>query len=191
MKELTHEFFVCDPVEDAVRKAKVTLKNLGELSAVVPNQYVVGHVAFGVKNTTLRISWRPEGMDCKADEMVGRHHAHAPKGATEEAARTLAGRRMLGTVLTIEATSDEGGDAALRSALDRFEEAYLHFDRADFKPDRAGILPATIVGAIVVLALLLVLVAKKTDWMKPQPQSSPAAAASVSWARPAGWTPGG
>jgi len=165
MQELTHEFFVCDPVEDAVRKAKITLKNLGELSAVVPNQYIVGHVAFGVRRTTLRISWRPEAMGCKADETVGAHAHHSPKGADAATALVLSERRMLGTTLLIEALGDEGGEPALRSALDRFEEAYLHFERPGFRPDRAGITPTMMATAVAMLALLLALVAWKTDWL--------------------------
>lgn len=163
----SREFWVSDAEEDAVRKAKLTLKKLGELTAVVPGQHVVGTVAFGVQNVTLKIAWRPEEVETKVDRMVTGHRDTPTK--------------TLGTLLmmegTVEGRGTTGNDAALTSAFERFEEAYLHFDRSDYKPDRAGILPITLIGIFLAVALLGVLIAKKTNLFKPTPKPSASASA--------------
>lgn len=165
----TREFWVSDGVEDAVRKAKLTLKKLGNLTAVVPGQHVVGEVAFGVQHVVIKIAWRPEEIETKMDRMVTGHATTATK--------------TLGTMLIMEATIEgrgtTGNEAALRSAFERFEEAYLHFDRSDYQPDRLGVLPVTIIGVLIVIALLGVLLAKKTNLFKATPVPSPSASAGA------------
>jgi hypothetical protein len=165
----THELWVSDNTEDAVRKTKLTLKKLGDLTAVVPNQHVVGTVASGVQHISLKVSWRPEEIETKMDRMISGNAARAAK--------------TLGTLLIVEASIEghgpTGNDASLRSATERFEDAYMHFDRADYQPDRVGFLPATIVGILVLIALLGVLLAKKTNLFKPTPVPSPSASAGA------------
>jgi len=175
MRQLTREFLVSDPVEDAVRKAKITLKNLGELSAVVPGQYVVGHVACGIQHTTLRVCWHAEGISCKLDGSLVHHHAPVATVPTA----------LQGTMLLLEASSEEGGEPALRSAMERFEGAYLHFDRPDYKPDRAGVLPATIIAVVVAVLLLGTLIAMRTGLFqgKPGPNASPSSNAGAAIVR--------
>ncbi len=164
------EFWVSEGAEDAVRKTKLTLKKLGELTAVVPGQHVVGTVAFGIQNVTLKIAWRPEEIETKVDRMVTGH-------ATTET-------KTLGTLLCVEATIEgrgaTGNDAALRNAMERFEDAYMHYDRTDYQPDRLGFLPITIIGVVIALILLGVLLAKKTTLFQATPSSSPSASADAS-----------
>ncbi|MBC7808227.1 MAG: hypothetical protein H7145_19010 [Akkermansiaceae bacterium] len=170
----THEFWVSDDIEDAVRKTKLTLKKLGDLTAVVPGQHVVGTVAFGVQSVSLKVAWRPEEIETKMDRMVSGHAVNKAK--------------TLGTLLVVEASIEgrgtTGNDASLRNATERFEDAYMHFDRADYQPDRLGFLPITVVGIILVVALLGVLLAKKTDLFKPTPVPSPSAAAGAALIAP-------
>jgi hypothetical protein len=165
MTKRTHEFWVSDPVDEAVRRAKITLKNLGALKAVVPNQHVVGTVAFGVQEpAVVRISWRPEN-EPELDPALYGGKVSAPR------------RALPGTMLTLEVSHEEGGEAAVRSAIERFEEAYRHFDQPDYTPDRLGILPVTIIGFIVVLLLLAFLLARRTNVFKPEPTPKPSATA--------------
>lgn len=165
----THEFWVSDNIENAVRKSKLTLKKLGDLTAVVPNQHVVGTVASGVQHVSLKVSWRPEEVETKMDRMISSNTVHAAK--------------TLGTLLVVEASIEgrgaAGNDASLRNAIERFEDAYMHFDRVDYQPDRVGFLPITIVGILVMIALLGVLLAKKTNLFKPTPVPSPSASAGA------------
>lgn len=135
-----HEFWVSDDEEDALRKAKITLKRLGELTKVAPGQYVEGAIKFGIYNAALRITWRT---------------------ASEEETASLGKvqRAMQGTTLILEADCPAARDAATRdtaanSAIERFEEAYHHFDNPDFKPDRLGLLPMTVIGVVVFLVLV-------------------------------------
>ena len=169
MQTTTREFWVSDNVEDAVRKTKLTLKNLGELTAVVPGQHVVGTVAFGVQHVTLKIAWRPEEVETKVDRMVS-GHAMTPA-------------RSIGTLLLIEASIEgrgtTGNDAALKNAAERFEDAYLHFDRTDYKPDRMGLLPVTVIGILVLLVLVGVLISRRTNLFKATPMPSPSASAEA------------
>lgn len=166
---LTHEFWVSDCSEDAVRKTKLTLKKLGDLTAVVPGQHVVGTVAFGVQHVSLKVSWRPEEVETKMDRLVSRH--------------ANSGAKTLGTLLVVEAAADgrgnTGNDAALRNATERFEDAYMHFDRADYQPDRLGFLPITVVGILLLVVLFGVLLAKQTNLFKPVPVPSPSVAAGA------------
>lgn len=170
----THEFWVSDNIEDAVRKTKLTLKKLGDLTAVVPNQHVVGTVAFGVQNVSLKISWRPEEVETKMDRMISGHAVSAAK--------------TVGTVLVVEASIEgrgtTGNDTSLKNATERFEDAYMHFDRADYQPDRVGFLPITVVGILLMIALLGVLLAKKTNLFKPTPVPSPSASAGAALIAP-------
>ncbi len=165
----THEFWVSDNTEDAVRKTKLTLKKLGDLTAVVPGQHVVGTVAFGVQSVSLKISWRPEEVETKMDRMISGNAVNVTKS--------------LGTLLVVEANVEgrgaTGNDASLSNATERFEDAYMHFDRADYQPDRVGFLPITVVGILLVVALLGVLLAKKTNLFKPVPVPSPSVAAGA------------
>lgn len=167
-QQATREFWVSDNMEDAVRKTKLTLKKLGDLTAVVPGQHVVGTVAFGVQHVSLKIAWRPEEVATKMDRMVGTGTNAVPV-------------KTLGTMLVMEASIDtrtsSASDAAIRSAFERFEEAYLHFDRSDYKPDRIGLLPMTILGIFVFLILVGVLLAKKTTLFQATPIPSPSASA--------------
>ena len=161
-QNIAREFWVSDNVDDTVRKAKLTLKKLGELTAVVPGQYVVGTVACGLQHVSLKIAWRPEEVETKMDRLVAAHGSSPVKS--------------LGTLLVMEASIDNhgtaGNESALQSALERFEEAYLHFDRADYKPDRLGLLPMTMIGILIVVSLLGFLLAKKTNAFKPAPMPS-------------------
>jgi hypothetical protein len=166
MTRRTHEFWVSEPVDEALRKVKITLKNLGDLKAVVPNQYVVGTAKFGVKDTTLKIAWRPEDQPDVEAAILG------PKMATGPA------RVVPGTMLTLEVSAEEGGEAAIRSAIERFEDAYRHYDQPDFTPDRLGIMPITIIGIVVVLVLLTALLARRTNLMKPEPKPTASATAA-------------
>ena len=164
----TREFWVSDNVEDAVRKTKITLKKLGDLTAVVPGQHVVGNVAFGVRNVSLKIAWRPE--------MVEANVRIVSPGDPPPI-------RSFGTLLLIQGElvghGMAGNDAALRNAFERFEDAYLHFDRADYQPDRLGLLPATVIGILVLLVLVAVLISRRTDLFKPGAMPSPAASADA------------
>lgn len=167
-QKTTREFWVSDPCEDAVRKTKLTLKKLGDLTAVVPGQHVVGSVAFGVQKVALQIAWRPEVVETKAHAMTVDLRSHT---------------KNVGTLLVMEASLPEkigsGGDAAMRNAFERFEDAYLHFDRDDYTPDRMGLLPVTIVGVLLILVLVGVLLARRTDMLKPVPAASPGVSADV------------
>jgi len=162
----TREFWVSDGVDDAVRKAKLTLKKLGDLTAVVPGQHMVGSVRFGVQHVTLKIAWRSEEVETKLDKMVSEGVAIKPTKA-------------LGTMLVMEGSVEGGNDLALRSAFERFEEAYLHFDRTDFQPDRWGVLPITMIGIVVMIILLGVLLGFKTNVFKATPVPSPSASADA------------
>ena len=147
-----HEFWVSDDQDDAVRKAKITLKRVGELTDVVPGSHVKGTIKFGLYSAELRISWRPE--------------SESPMGGQSPvvAASTAGARRALmnastGTTLILEAEGPHSRDAgtrdtAAKSALERFEEAYHHFDDVDYKPDRLGLLPMTIFGVIIFAVLV-------------------------------------
>jgi hypothetical protein len=136
---------------------------------VVPGQHVVGNVAFGVQTVSLKVSWRPEEIETKMDRMLSGHAVSAAK--------------TLGTLLVVEAAVEgrgaTGNDAALRNVSERFEDAYMHFDRADYQPDRVGFLPVTIVGILILIALLGVLLARKTNLFKPTPVPSPSVAAGA------------
>ncbi|MBC8142508.1 MAG: hypothetical protein H7Y38_13840 [Armatimonadetes bacterium] len=171
-QKTTREFWVSDNVEDAVRKTKLTLKKLGELTAVVPGQHVVGNVAFGVQQVALQIAWRPEEVETKTNLL--------------DTAQTKATAKNIGTLLLMEASvngrGETGNDAAMHNAFERFEDAYLHFDRADYTPDRVGLLPVTVIGILVLMILAGVFIARKTNWFKPVPQPSP----SISIGAPSG-----
>jgi len=142
-----HEFWVSDDAEDAVRKTKIVLRRLGELTKVEPGLYVEGAIKFGMYNAALRITWRSEAEAALMAKAPG-------AGAT-----SVAPGAMLGTVLVLEADCLGARDAATRetaakSSIERFEEAYHHFDDPDFKPDRLGLLPMTVIGVIVCLVLI-------------------------------------
>ena len=168
-QKITREFWVSDNVEDAVRKTKLTLKKLGTLDAVVPGQHVVGSVAFGVQKIALQIAWRSEEVETKTNLL--------------DTPQTKAAAKNIGTLLIMEASLPEragnGGEAAMQNAFERFEDAYLHFDRVDYTPDRIGLLPVTIVGILLILVLAGVYLARKTDMLKPTPVASPSVSTSA------------
>ncbi len=161
------EFWVSDNVEDAVRKTKLTLKKLGKLDAVVPGQHVVGTVAFGVQSVAVQIAWRPEEVETKTNLL--------------DTAQTKAAAKNIGTLLVMEASLPEkavrGGEAAMQNAFERFEDAYLHFDRDDYTPDRIGLLPITVIGILVLMVLAGVFIARRTNWFEPVPQKPPSISA--------------
>jgi hypothetical protein len=141
------EFWVSDEPEEAVRKLKVTLNRVGQTTRVSPGQYVEGTIAFGVKPVKVLISWRAEDAVTKLDEVA--------RGGAATA-------RLVGTMLMVEATAEDHSEIAERSAIERLEDAYLHFDRPDYKADRLGLLPFTIIGIMVAVILLGVLL-----WRSP------------------------
>lgn len=135
----TREFWVSDPLEEALRKMKLTLNRVGQLNAVVPGQYIEGAVRFGVQNVSIRVMWIEEEAATKLDEQLRGGRANVPK--------------MMGTRWILEASSEDKTGQAQQSAMERLEDAYLHFDAPDYKPDRLGILPYTIIGIVVAVLL--------------------------------------
>jgi hypothetical protein len=162
----TREFWVSDEPDEAVRKAKITLNKLGALKNVVPHESISGEVSFGVQHIPLKITWRPEEVQPGLDKAMG----------VSTAATKTATTKLVGTLLMLEAMVPDGGSkAASQSVIERFEDAYLHFDRPDYKPDRAGVLPLTIIGITIAVGLLLFLLwrtpAVKKLLPKPPPSS--------------------
>lgn len=147
-----HEFWVSDSAEDAVRKTKIVLKRLGELTEIVPGERVSGAVRFGINEATLRITWRAEA------ETAGKLPGASPAVAGDAAARATLDA-LMGTALILEADCPAARDAgtrttAAKSAIERFQEAYLHFDDPDFKPDRLGLPPLALAGIVVFVVLV-------------------------------------
>jgi hypothetical protein len=136
------EFMVSDDLDEAVRKLKIILNRVGQTTRISPGQYVEGTIAFGVKPVKVLISWRPEEAVTKLDEVARGRAANA---------------HLVGTMIVVEATAEDKSEVAERSAIERFEDAYLHFDRPDYKADRIGLLPFTIVGIMVIVVLLGIL----------------------------------
>lgn len=154
----SHEFWVTDDPEEAVRKAKITLKKVGTLTKVVPQEHIEGELSYSGSHVTLNITWREETAQAAAD---GRQ-ANAP-GAQQTATAVPIASTSLGTTLIVEAVHSDKSGSAQRSAIERFEDAYMHFDRADYTPDRLGFLPVTIlsiVAAVVILVLVLLFLPK-------------------------------
>jgi len=168
----TREFWVSDEPEEAVRKAKITLNKLGELQSVSPGVSIGGAVAFGIQHVDIRIQWRPEAVETKLDQAVG-------TAATHRAAP----RQVLGTMLLVEARLEDRGNAkaAMQSVLERFEDAYHHFDRPDYQPDRSGGLPLAILGISLAVGLLLFLLwqTPAVRRLMPQPRPSPSQISNV------------
>jgi hypothetical protein len=152
------EFWVSDEPEEAVRKLKITLNRVGKTTRISPGQYVEGSIAFGVKPVKVLISWRPEEAVTKLDEV-------ARSGA--------APARLVGTMLMVEATAEDHSEIAERSAIERLEDAYLHFDKPDYKPDRLGLLPITIIGIMVIVVLIGVLLWRNPAFQKGLPKLNP------------------
>jgi hypothetical protein len=136
----TREFWVSDPLEEALRKMKLTLNRVGQLSAVVPGENIEGNIRFGVQHVSVKIMWVEEDAETRMDAML-----HSTKTAVPQ---------MKGTRWLLEATSEDKSGQAQRSALERLEDAYLHFDSPDYAADRLGVLPYTIIGILVVVLLL-------------------------------------
>jgi hypothetical protein len=139
----TREFWVSDEPEEAIRKAKITLNKLGELQSVSPGISIGGIVSFGMQHVDVKIMWRPEEVETKLDQAIGSAtHNHAP-------------RKVVGTMLMMEAGIEDSNSAkaATLSALERFEDAYLHFDRPDFQPDRLGILRISLAVGLLLFLL--------------------------------------
>ena len=133
------EILVSDELPEALRRARRTLETIGTLAHIEPGVSMEGQVAFGVQHADLHITWRREEM---GDSFDG--------GATATTRKPLA---LLGTILTVEATSPASPSAA-QSAIDRFEEAYYHYADPNYRPDRLGVLPLSIIGGLVILILL-------------------------------------
>lgn|GEM_PF-2774916 len=155
MKE-TFEFWVTDETEEAIRKAKVTLRKVGELTRVVPGEHIEGEVQFGVKPVRVSITWREETAREQAQNAV----APAAVGASPAIVNSLNtnvanfGGNM-GTTLILELDAEDPTSSAHKSVRERFEDAYRHFDRPDYAPDRLGVLPLTILGIVAVIILLV------------------------------------
>ena len=145
MKEV-REIWVSDEPQEAIGKIRRTLAGLGELTLVEPGVALNGVVAFGVQSATLRVTWRAEDAD-GGEKVPGRYK----EGGTGVTTRPTV--KLPGTILTVEADT-EFSAAAASSAVERFEEAYLHYGNPDYRPDRLGVLPLTIIGVFIVIALL-------------------------------------
>ncbi|GAB4457788.1 MAG: hypothetical protein OHK0029_18140 [Armatimonadaceae bacterium] len=145
------EVWVTDDAEEAVRKAKITLKRVGELTEVIPDVHIKGNIRFGVHAIPVTITWHSERLQSK-----------------EQQAANISGD--MGTVLLLEAEAEDQSGASQRDVVERFEDAYRHFDRPDYAPDRLGVAPLTIIGIVVAVFLLIVflLVNPKTRKMLPQ-----------------------
>jgi hypothetical protein len=152
------EFLVSDEPEEAVRKLKITLNRVGQTTRTSPGQYVEGTIAFGVKPVKVLISWRPEEAATKLDEVV--------RGGAATA-------HLVGTMVMVEATAEDKSELAERSAIERLEDAYLHFDRPDYKADRIGLLPYTILGIMVAVILLGVLLWRTPAFRNHLPSFTP------------------
>jgi len=144
--------------EEAVRKLKITLNRVGHTTRTSPAQYIEGTIAFGVKPVKVLISWRPEQAATKLDELV--------RGGAATA-------RLVGTMVMVEATAEDKSELAERSAIERLEDAYLHFDRPDYKADRIGLLPYTILGIMVAVILLGVLLWRTPAFRNHLPSLTP------------------
>ncbi|MDX1931220.1 MAG: hypothetical protein SFU56_01305 [Capsulimonadales bacterium] len=163
----THEFWVSDPVEEALRKMKLTLNRVGQLVAVVPGQYIEGTVRFGVQNVGIRVIWIEEEAATRMDEQLRGGRENIP--------------RMLGTRWIVEANAEDKSGQAQRSAMERLEDAYLHFDAPDYKPDRLGILPYTIIGIVVAVLLFCLWLLRNPAVQKKLPNApNPAASGNRS-----------
>jgi hypothetical protein len=146
----THEFWVADTQDDAIRKVRATLARVGDLKEVVPGKHLTGTVmALGSRLVNVRVSWRADADPTavgKATEGQADGPWEVPKPTISAPGTTL--------ILTLQ-TDDESGRAA-KNVVERFEDAYRHFHNPDHKPDRVGMLPITIIGIVLVLVLLLV-----------------------------------
>ena len=158
--QTVHDFFVSDEPDEAIRKIKVTLNRVGELTRVEAGQLVEGKIAFGVRPVTLRITFTPEDAKTKLDE--------AMRGG-------VATMHQVGTRIYVEASAEDNTKMAQKNAIERFEDAYMHFDRADYTPDRLGIMPITILGILIAVILLGVLLWRIPAFRRNLPQIIPAA----------------
>lgn len=156
--KVTRDIFVSDEPEEAIRKTKLTLKRVGELKAVVPGQHIDGVIQFGVSAVTVQVRWRAEELGPAPDKGAGGVQA----------------MRMVGTTLTLEGESEDATGRAVENAVERFEDAYRHFDQPDYKPDRLGVMPLTIIGIVVAVVLLGVALWRVPAFRKRLP-SMPAA----------------
>ena len=155
-----HEFFVSDEPDEAIRKIKITLNRVGELTRVEAGQLIRGKIAFGVRPVSLEITFKSEDATTKMDQAMGGRAATIPQ---------------IGTHIFIEATADDNTRAAQKNAVERFEDAYRHFDRTDYKADRLGIMPITILGILIAVILLGVLLWRIPSFRRNLPQIIPAA----------------
>lgn len=135
----TREFWVSDEPDQALRKMKLTLNRVGQLLAVIPGKHIDGTVRFGVQSVNVKITWVEEEATTQLDKAI--RGGNAPVRGTP------------GTRWILEATSDDKSGQAQRSAMERLEDAYLHFDAPDYTPDRLGVLPYTIIGILVAIIL--------------------------------------
>jgi hypothetical protein len=149
------EFWVSDEPDEAVRKTKITLKRLGELTGIVPGSRVEGAVKFGIYRVNLGVTWRAESESAAAGKVADVPTAAGSPAAPPRGRSTLGG--ALGTTMQLEASCPGARDAptresASKSAMERFEEAYYHFDDPNFKPDKLGLVPMVVIGVIILLA---------------------------------------
>jgi hypothetical protein len=180
-----HEFWVTDDTEEAVRKTKITMKRVGELTRVIPGEHIEGTVAFGVQPVRVHITWRTETRQealeaadqrktegekpvpvgvAAAGDTTGDGAVQEPRPAPVEPKPNAANSRYasvgggMGTSIVLEVDAQNHAGNAQRSAIERFEDAYMHFDRPDYAPDRLGVLPITIIGIVVAFVLLIVFI---------------------------------
>jgi hypothetical protein len=165
-----HDFFVSDEPDEAVRKIKVTLNKVGELNRVEPLQFIEGKIAFGVLPVQLHITWAVEDATTRLDKEIRGGAAVLP---------------AIGTRIIVTATADDNTQAAQQNAIERFEDAYRHFDRDDYRPDRMGLMPITIIGILVTLILLAILLWRIPSFRKSLPQITPAVLKDKDQSKPA------
>jgi hypothetical protein len=161
----TYEFWVADTPEDAIRKVRATLQRVGDLTAVVPGQYFTGTImALGSRLVNVRVSWRAEADPTLSPKLAVKEEA----GPWQPPVPSVA---PPGTSIVIEgeAEDDDSGRAA-KNAFERFEDAYRHFHNPDYKPDRVGMLPYTIIGLVVIAVLMLVFFLRSPLYQKMFPK---------------------
>lgn len=165
----THEFWVSDTPDEAIRKVRATLQRVGDLKAVVPGQYLTGTIlALGSRTVTVRVSWKPEADPTLSPKLNTAEDAGPWQAGTPQ---TLAPQTLApGTSIVIETDSDDESGRAGKNAFERFEDAYRHFHNPDYKPDRVGMMPITIIGLVVVAVLMLVFFLRSPLYQKMFPK---------------------
>jgi hypothetical protein len=160
----THEFWVSDTPDEAIRKVRATLQRVGDLKSVVPGQYLTGTIlALGSRTVNVRVSWKPEADPTMSPKLNAADNAGPWQGPAPQVVAP-------GTSIVMETDSDDESGRAGKNAFERFEDAYRHFHNPDYKPDRVGMLPVTIIGLVVVAALMLVFFLRSPLYQKMFPK---------------------